>query len=576
MSHPVPVADDQYATGGIPPQSRGSRRRLVVLAGLGMSGIVLVLLALAFLGSDVPRGTRALGVDVGGTTEAGAAARLTARIGSKVDAPINLRAGGQSLEIDPRTAGVRLDTRATAAAAATRNPFVRAAALVAGRDVGPVIRIEQRRLAGVLGAQAAKFGQPPVLGGVRFEGTAPLPVYPAPGRGLDPARTATALTAEWLRRDPIPLTVSTVTPSATKADIDRALEDIARPALASPVTVQVAGRSAEVSPAAIAGSLVIAADTDGKVTARFDPGRLDAALAELLRPLNVAPRDAGFTVVGAAVQIVPAVPGRKVDTGALAVDLVNVLPKPAPRAVTGKLIDNVAPKLTTERAAGLGVKEQISSFTTYYPCCPARNRNIQIVADEVDGAVVLAGETFSLNGYTGPRTTAEGYIEAPVIIGGKLKNEVGGGISQFATTTFNAVFFSGLEDVFHKTHSFYISRYPAGREATVYYPSLDLKFKNDSPYAVLIDTSWTNTSVTVAFWSTKRYDITSVSGPRTNPTTYRTQYLGNVPECIATSGINGFDVTVTRVFKQSGRVVRHEVLRTRYQPETKFVCSDPP
>jgi len=244
--------------------------------------------------------------------------------------------------------------------------------------------------------------------------------------------------------------------------------------------------------------------------------------------------------------------------------------------VTGKLINNVEPKLTTARAASLGVKERISTFTTYYPCCPTRNRNIQLVADEVDGAIVMPGETFSLNGYTGPRTAAQGYVPAPVISGGKLKNEVGGGISQFATTLFNAVFFSGLKDVYHKTHSFYISRYPAGREATVYYSSVDLKFTNDSPHAVLIDTSWTNTSITVSFFSTKRYDIESVSGPRTNHTSYTTQYLGDTPGCIPTSGINGFDITVTRVFKQAGKVIRNEVFRTRYTPEKNFICSDPP
>src|SRR6185436_256925 len=97
---------------------------------------------------------------------------------------------------------------------------------------------------------------------------------------------------------------------------------------------------------------------------------------------------------------------------------------------------------------------------------------------------------FSLNTYTGPRGTAQGYVAANVISGGEISTAVGGGSSQFATTMFTAVFFAGLEDVYHKPHSFYISRYPAGREATVYYDSIDLKWRNDSDTGIYVDTQW--------------------------------------------------------------------------------------
>ena len=105
----------------------------------------------------------------------------------------------------------------------------------------------------------------------------------------------------------------------------------------------------------------------------------------------------------------------------------------------------------------------------------------------MDGALIKPGETISLNGYTGPRGLAEGYVPAAVISGGQLSKAVGGGISKFATTMFDAMYFAGLQDVHHKTHSFYISRYPAGREATVYEGLIDLQWKNDSRPA----SSWT-------------------------------------------------------------------------------------
>lgn len=584
MSHQQPATDGRpQPAPPVPPAGRRlpwtdwSQRTLVlVLAGAAVAGIALVLLALAFIGSAVPRGTTVAGVDVGGRSRPAAATQLTDRLGAKLTAPITARVDDTTFTLDPRALDIRLDASATADAAATRNPFLRAAALIGHRGVRPVITVDKHKLAPVLAAQTARLGRAPEPGAVRFDGTTPVAVYPRTGRGLDADRVVTAIRANWLRGGAIRLTVTTLRPKASKADVDKALDEIARPAVSAPVSVKVGSRAVVVSPPAIAAALVLKADMDGRFTTAFDSKRLAAALAPVLGPVTVAPVDAGFKVVGGTVRVVPAVVGQRVDTAALAVDLVEVITKPAPRQVTGKLIDNVAPKLTTAKAATLGVKEQISTFTTYYPCCPTRNRNIQIVADEVDGALVMPGETFSLNGYTGPRTEAQGYVKAPVILGGKLKNEVGGGISQFATTMFNAVFFSGLEDVAHKTHSFYISRYPAGREATVYYSSVDLKFKNTSPYGVFIDTSWTNTSITVSFYSTKVYDIESVSGPRTNPTHYRTQYLGNTPGCIPTSGIDGFDITVTRVFKRGGNVVRTEQFRTRYVPETKFICSDPP
>ena len=122
---------------------------------------------------------------------------------------------------------------------------------------------------------------------------------------------------------------------------------------------------------------------------------------------------------------------------------------------------------------------------------------------------------FSLNGIVGERTVANGFTEGYIISDGILVTDLGGGVSQMATTTFNPAFFAGLEDVEHKPHSFYIDRYPMGREATVAWGSVDLRFKNDTPYGVLVtadvtpSTPTTSGVVTVSMWSTKFWDITS-------------------------------------------------------------------
>ena len=139
------------------------------------------------------------------------------------------------------------------------------------------------------------------------------------------------------------------------------------------------------------------------------------------------------------------------------------------------------------------MKEVIGSFTTDHPCCAPRVTNIHRIADLVDGHVLLPGERFDLNALTGPRDRARGFVDAPQILDGEFVDRIGGGISQFVTTMFNAVFFSGLKDVEHSPHSYYISRYPPGREATISDPAPDFVFENDSPHGVLIDTSYTDT-----------------------------------------------------------------------------------
>jgi vancomycin resistance protein YoaR len=224
-------------------------------------------------------------------------------------------------------------------------------------------------------------------------------------------------------------------------------------------------------------------------------------------------------------------------------------------------------------AQKLGIKEQISSFTTHFAPTPS-GTNIRVVAAKVDGAVVKPGETFSLNTFTGPRGTAQGYVPAAVIEGGKFTKAVGGGISQFATTMFNAEFFAGVQDVHHQPHSYWITRYPAGREATVFDGLIDLAWKNDSDTGIYIQTTWVQGSITVTFWGTKHYDIESVSGPRTNVTDPEVEEAPAGPDCTAMSGQQGFDITVTRVFHPVGSsaVARKQDFHTHYKTEPILHC----
>jgi vancomycin resistance protein YoaR len=186
---------------------------------------------------------------------------------------------------------------------------------------------------------------------------------------------------------------------------------------------------------------------------------------------------------------------------------------------------------------------------------------------------VQPGETFSLNRATEPRSEANGYVEAGVIDNGRAGRGVGGGTSQVATTLYNAAYFAGMTDVTHKEHSFYISRYPPGREATVVSGAVDMQFRNDSPTGVLIRTEWTPTTLTVRLYGTKRYEVTSTPGPRTNPTQPNTVTVPAGQPCVASNGAPGFTITDTRTLKEiaTGQV-RTENRTVRYNPVPIVVC----
>lgn len=157
--------------------------------------------------------------------------------------------------------------------------------------------------------------------------------------------------------------------------------------------------------------------------------------------------------------------------------------------------------------AGAPVSEPVlvAAYTTYHPAGEARTINIRLIADMVDGAVVPPGEVFSINAHVGERTEEKGFVRAGAIIRGVLSCcdhpiNIGGGTSQFSTTLYNAAFFGAYEDVLHRPHSLYFSRYPVAREATLGFPWPDVRFRNDTAFPLTIRTEHTPTSVTVKLY----------------------------------------------------------------------------
>ena len=139
----------------------------------------------------------------------------------------------------------------------------------------------------------------------------------------------------------------------------------------------------------------------------------------------------------------------------------------------------------------------LSRFSTKFPPNQPRVKNIRRIADMMDGVVIEPGQSFSLNHFIGKRTEENGFVMAPSILDAEMTETVGGGISQFATTLYNALYDAGFPIIEHKPHSHFISRYPAGVEATLSWPGPDLSFKNDSEWPLVIETSVSKDRVSV-------------------------------------------------------------------------------
>nr|WP_205809054.1 VanW family protein [Micromonospora sp. HNM0581] len=571
---PAPVPPD-----GDRPRSR--RFRLLLAAGVATAvlGSVGGVAVWAYAG-DVPRGTSVLGTELGGRSRTDAARELRAQLdrrAAELQAPVEVRVGERTAEIIPAEVGLTVDVDATVAAAAATDAHA-VDRLVGSREVEPVVSVDVPKLEAALKELMGDQGRKMTMPAITFSGTEPKVRYPKPSLTIDSEHSAEAVKQGWLSGQAVTVPLVENHPVTTSEEVDRLVAELAEPAVAAPVELTTDGGSVTIPPQAIAKGLVFNADEAGRLTPTVDVKKLKAALGSKLDAVEVAPKDATMTVSGGKPKVVAGRTGKQVDSSSLGADLLTVLPLGEGRTVSAGL-KLVQPEITAEKLSGLGIKEKVSSFTTNFTggLSSPRSQNIVTIANDVKGTVLLPGETFSLNGHTGERGYAQGYRDAPVILDGKLVPGVGGGTSQFTTTLFNASYYAGLEDVEHKPHSYYFSRYPAVIESTIFWPDLDFKFRNNTEYGVLIDTSYTGSSVTVSMWSTKIWDsVKTEYGPRRNFTSPETVYLEPGPTCIAANGSQGFTQDAFRVIKKDGKVVKREKFSWTYSAEPRFICAEEP
>ena len=496
------------------------RRAVLVTAGVA---VVAVVVGLAFAGSKttLASGATVAGLGVGGLPAGAAVRMLSARAAAVEHQPVTFTTGGRQFALTASEFGVTDDWQAVVDEVAVRGDgfgplrgFRRLRMRLFGTAVSPrvhaytaAVDYEVRRIAAVvdranLDAKLVRKG----LGVVVVEGHG--------GRKLD--REAAALVivralGSLDRGAPVELPLEATAPAVSGTDLAEAATK-ARTAMSAPIRLTYGVTRWRVPRWQIAPLLELPAE--GQTAVSVGGRGAEMYLEQLSRAVSRPPQDARFQITAAGkIVIRPSAPGRQLDIAATAKAIAAAAFATSQR--TAKLVVRVAqPARTTEVAKQMGISDVVSSYTTTYGGTPGRLNNVQVVAKLIDGALVKPGGTFSFNGTTGERTAAKGFQVAPVIINGELKNALGGGICQVSTTVFNAAFEAGIPITERTNHALYISHYPLGRDATVNYPDVDLRFSNDTDHWLLVRTFVGAGSLTVTLYGTALHrTVKSITSP---------------------------------------------------------------
>lgn len=564
-----------------PREKSGGRVVALLLLGL------LLLLGGAYVaahqmaGTKVPRGTSVSGVAIGGLTEAEAAAELERGLAERAQAPIAVTVAGNTREVSPAQFGLSVDYAASVAEAGGSGSWSPGRLwdyFTGGDELEAVVVRDDAAMTAWLDALEAEVGTPAREGQVRFKGAQIVTLEPRIGAGIDQSAASEALESAYLAEPAAAeLALVDLQPDIDEAAVQEALTTFANPAVSEPVTLTFGSADVQLSPADYTRALSLTPE-QGRLVPTLDPEKL-ASIVEGALAGDGGPVDATVALVGGVPQVIPDKPGASFDQAQIDAAFLDLVAAPSGERTLEVTATVARAEFRTKDAKALQINEKVSTFTTYFPHAEYRNINIGRAAELVTGTVLKPGETFSLNDTVGERTRANGFTEGFIISNGIFKEDLGGGVSQMATTLFNAMFFAGLEDVEHKPHSFYIDRYPVGREATVAWGSVDLQFRNDTDYGVLIVANVTPSTpsssgvVTVDMWSTKVWDITARTSERFNFTQPATRTLTG-EDCYPNTGYQGFDVVVTRVFRRTGsdEVARTERFPTTYIPSDTVIC----
>jgi len=570
-----------------PIQGLGRASLFGVCVGLvlGLLGALVFARAMTLRESVLP-GVEVAGVEVGGLSRGAAEARIQAALSERLERPVEITVGKRSFQVSPASL-FAVDAAATEQLAfdAARDSYgSRVAALtvpfVLTQDVEPVLHVRPAGRAS-LSYALGELTQRPVDARVRMHGAEPVVVPGRAGTQVDEAvLIAGVRTAALAGARRIAAHVTTVHPALTSADAERAAE-VARIAVAAPVQIAYKRKELDkLAPRELA-RLVRFQPLAGAYEVTLDGRGVERRVGPLVKPFTRKPVDASFRVRGSRAHVVRAKAGTTLSVEQAGASILAAATEPGVRVARVELARR-APDLTTREAKAFGIRERVSTFTTDMgPSSANRIWNVQLLGRYLDGTILKPGQTFSYNQVMGPRTAERGFREGQMIWNGLLVPAIGGGVCQTATTIFNAAFEAGLPVKERHNHSFYISHYPTGRDATVSWGGPDLVFRNDLNHALLIKVAYTSATFTVSFYGTKqRRRVVSSTSASTNFTQPKLQYAVD-PSAPRNSvrrtsgGGPGFDVTVSRKVYERGKLIHQDSFFTRYTPQNPTAIYGP-
>jgi len=544
---------------------------------------LLTLFALWFalwlaVGGAIPPKTQLLGVDISRMSTEDAIAKVSTAREKAIKGKIALLIEKREYALAASGSGLRvnLDRSINSIEKRSVNPISLFSMLMRSKNVEPVIESNQGEFNRAIRVIEARVNVAPRNADIIYDGLKPKLVKAREGKAIDRDAALAAISARWLRSEVIEIPLKTRKAKISDSEAEE-LIGFAQAATSEPLSIILNIEkpiTISISPQIISQALTYIPGRNGKLEAKWLKGTFINLVGKSWTSNVVEPVNASFTMTDGAPRVQPSRDGLDVPEEKLSDALIGVLDKVGTQRQVTLTPEPVAAKITTEMAGGLGIKEVIGTFTTYFPYAEYRLTNIHRAARWMDGVIVKPGDVFSYNKAVGERTEARGFVPGIMIDRGVFKKDWGGGVSQVATTTWNAAWFSGLELVQHKPHSFYISRYPAGRESTVAWPNVDVKFRNNSGNPIFVDTSYTNKSVTVTIYGTKFVDVETESGPRTKQVPFKV-LENDAKECIFQEGVPGFTIDVWRILKRDGAEFKREKYRTRYRAEDRIICTNP-
>jgi vancomycin resistance protein YoaR len=466
-----------------------------------------------------------------------------------------------------------------------------------GCDLGVTAQFDQRTAEAYLAWLAPQVDQPARDASLRLEGLRVVATPAQNGRVLDGAAMIARIQQHLLSgdRSEIPIAFQETQPLLTDVS---AAEAQAEAMLAAPILLTFNGHAWAIDQAALASMISIQRKTDaaGKPTlsVSLDHSQLVAYIKPLAREINQPARDARFHFdekTGALTPTLPSQYGQSLDPEAAAAQIEQHLVASVPRAPgLASPLDAInartfalpvtltKPTIAMEDAAKFGIKELVAQgVSNFRGSAPGRIQNIQTTAEAMDGIVVPPGAVFSFDQYLPEVVEANGYDDAYIIFADRTILGPGGGVCQVSTTVFRAAFWGGFPIVERWAHAYRVGYYepPVGLDATVFAPSVDFKFKNDTDAYLLIQPKidLRTTTLTFNFYGTKPNRTVEMEDPivenivphgppiYTDDPTLKKGVTKQVD-----FAHDGEDVTIYRKIIVNGQVIKREKFFSRYQP----------